>query len=72
MTTAFLPRGSGPASPSMVKMAPSGQTWATIPIWTEVAVDEGPVPKSTASPGSGVVAAERPGPGRRPTRRRCR
>ncbi len=44
MMTARLPVAAGPASPSTVTMAPSGQTWATRPTWTDVDVDHGPVP----------------------------
>ena len=57
MTTAKLPVGAGPASPSTVTTAPSGQTCTTRPTWSEEAVDHGPVPYSTASPTDGVAHA---------------
>src|SRR5665213_2152950 len=49
--TASWPSGSGPASPSIETIAPSGQTWATIvaQVWPDGAIvsiegDAGPEP----------------------------
>ncbi len=43
-------------------IAPFGHTWATMPTWTEVAVELGPVPNRTASPGAGMAVGARSRP----------
>src|ERR1035438_1190638 len=55
MITASEPVGAGPASPSTVTMAPSGQVCTTSPTWRDVEAEDGPVPYRTASPGSGLA-----------------